>query len=79
MKIVLTLSEVREALNAPSPVLPTYVSPILNLANRFAGGTRPRVVGQMSDLIQDFDGRTLDDWAKWYQERYPNTVSDAVV
>lgn len=78
MKITLSSAEVRELLDAPPPQLPTYVSPILNLANRFASGTRPKVVGQMSELIQQFDGRTLDDWAAWYQERHPDAVAEAV-
>lgn len=78
MKIILSSAEVRELLDAPPPKLPTYVSPILNLANRFASGTRPRVVGQMSELIQEFDGRSLDDWANWYQERHPDAVAEAV-
>jgi hypothetical protein len=78
MKILLKSAEVRELLDAPAPKLPTYISPILNLANRFAAGTRPKVVGQMSDLIQEFDGPSLDDWAVWYQERHPDAVAEAV-
>lgn len=78
MKITLKSSEVRDLLDAPPPKLPTYVSPILNLANRFASGTRPKVVGQMSELIQEFDGRSLDEWASWYQERHPDAISDSV-
>ena len=78
MKITISSAEVRELLDAPPPKLPTYVSPILNLANRFAFGTRPKVVGQMSELIQQFDGRTLDDWAAWYQERYPDAMDKAI-
>ena len=77
MKITIKSSKVRELLDAPPPSLPTYVSPILNLANRFAGGTRPRVVGQMSDLIQEFDGRTLEQWAVWYQQRHPDAVTES--
>lgn len=37
-----------------------------------------RCVGQMSDLIQEFDGRSLEEWAVWYQERYPNAVAEAI-
>lgn len=77
MKITLSSAEIRKLLDAPLPKLPTYVSPILNLANRFASGTRPKVVGQMSELIQQFDGRTLDDWAAWYQERHPDAITEA--
>ncbi len=32
----------------------------------------------MSELIQQFDGRTLNDWAAWYQERHPDAIADAV-
>jgi hypothetical protein len=78
MKIILSSTEMRELLNAPLPKFPTYVSPIINLANRFAAGTRPKVVGQMSELIQQFEGRSLDEWAAWYQERHPNAVTEAV-
>jgi hypothetical protein len=78
MKIILSSKEVRELLIAPPPELPTYVSPILNLANRFASSTRLKVVGQMSDLIQEFDGRSLDEWAVWYQESHPDAIAKAV-
>lgn len=78
MKLTLSSAEVRELLDAPTPKLPTYVSPILNLANRFASGTRPKVVGQMSELIKQFDGRTLDEWAEWYQRRHPDAIAQAV-
>jgi hypothetical protein len=77
MKIILSSVEVRQLLSTPPPNLPTYVSPILNLANRFSGGTRPRIVGQMSELIQEFDGRSLEQWAAWYQERYPEAIAEA--
>jgi len=78
MRITLTSAEIRELLDAPPPQLPTYVSPILNLANRFAAGTRPKVVGQMSELIQQFGGRSLEDWAAWYQEKHPEAIAEAV-
>lgn len=54
-----------------------YVSPIINLANRFAGGTKPKVVGQMSDLIHEFEGNTLEDWEKWYSEKNPEGINRA--
>lgn len=33
---------------------PKYTSQLINLANQNAQGTRPAVVGQMSDLFQEF-------------------------
>ncbi len=56
---------------------PKYVTQILNLANQNAGGTRPKVVGQLSELIQNFDGDSIDEWKIYYGELYPNAVADA--
>ncbi len=56
---------------------PKYVTQILNLANQNAGGTRPKVVGQLSDLIQSFEGDSIAEWETYYREIYPNAVNDA--
>ena len=56
---------------------PKYTTQLMNLANQNAQGTRPKVVGQMSDLIQEFGGKKYDDWVKWYQRKMPNAVDDA--
>jgi len=56
---------------------PKYTTQLINLANQNAQGTRPKVVGQMSDLIQEFGGKKYDDWVKWYQREMPHAVDDA--
>ena len=63
--------------NAPQYEFPKYVTQVINLVNSNAGGTRPKVVGQMSELIKEFDGRTIDEWIEWYNNRYPSAVNDA--
>ena len=50
---------------------------MINLANQNAGGTRPKVVGQMSELIQEFPGNSYFDWVEWYQGRKPLAINDA--
>ncbi|HCG76858.1 MAG: restriction endonuclease [Candidatus Omnitrophica bacterium CG1_02_41_171] len=77
MKIKLTNEEVRKYLDIESPEFPKYVTQILNLANQNAQGTRPKVVGQMSDLIKEFDGKTIREWEKWYLEKNPQAVEKA--
>ncbi|MBI5747489.1 MAG: MjaI family restriction endonuclease [Nitrospinae bacterium] len=78
MKIIkLTNEEIRKALEIPSPSFPKYVTQIINLANQNAQGTRPRVVGQLSDLIQEFSGKTIGEWELWYLEKYPDAIKDA--
>jgi len=54
---------------------PKYATQILNLANQNAQGTRPAVVGQMSDLIQEFKGNKLKDWEEWYLNKHPEAIS----
>ena len=77
MKIKLSFGEMRDILEAPAPSFPKYVAPLLNLANQYAQGTRPKVVGQMSELIQDFQGRTVEEWRAWYLRRYPEAIQAA--
>ena len=60
---------------------PKYTSQLINWANQNAQGTRPVVVGQMSDLFPEFmaSGKdiTIDNWRKWYTERYPDAFEKA--
>jgi len=49
----------------------------MNLANQNSQGTRPKVVGQLSDLIQEFPGKKYEEWVKWYEDKMPNTIDNA--
>jgi len=77
MKFKLKNEELRTELIGESKVFPTYVSPILNLANRFSGATRPEVVGQMSELIQRCPYKTFEGWKVWYLTVMPNAIDKA--
>lgn len=76
-KFKISNDEIAELSNAPQYQFPKYVTQVINLVNSNAGGTRPKVVGQMSELIKEFDGKTIDEWIEWYTERYPDAVNDA--
>lgn len=70
------------ALNgAKSPDFPKYTSQLMNWANQNAQGTRPKVVGKLSELFPEFEAETdevcIDKWKKWYLTKYPNSVNDA--
>ena len=56
---------------------PRYVTQLLNLANRDAQGTRPRVVGQLTELIQECPEKTYEGWKKWYLSRHPDAIGNA--
>ncbi|MCD7783624.1 MAG: MjaI family restriction endonuclease [Firmicutes bacterium] len=60
---------------------PKYTSQLINWANQNAQGTRPAVVGQMSELFPEFleSGMeiTVENWRKWYTEKYPDVFEKA--
>ncbi|HDQ15769.1 MAG TPA: MjaI family restriction endonuclease, partial [Bacteroidetes bacterium] len=56
---------------------PRYTTQILNLANQNAQGTRPRVVGQLSELIKECPENTYEGWKQWYLSKYPNSIKYA--
>ena len=53
---------------------PKYTTQLINLANQNAQGTRPKIVGQMSDLIQEFPENNYSDWVTWYQNKMPQAI-----
>jgi len=60
-----------------TPEFPKYVSPLINLANRYAQGTRPKIVGQMTELIKHFTGKELPEWEKWYLAQKLDAIRNA--
>lgn len=70
-------AEVIEDVTGGISDFPKYTTQLINLANQNAGGTKPRVVGQMTELIKEFPGNSYLDWVVWYQERMPEAIDDA--
>ena len=56
---------------------PLYTTQLINLVNQNAQGTRPRVVGQLTELIKECPERTYEGWKKWYLSKYPNAIKNA--
>lgn len=73
----LSFKQMAEAVRQEPLNLPKYTAPLINLANQYAQGTRPRVVGQMSELIQEFPGDDLREWDRWYREKHPRAIEEA--
>lgn len=76
-KLKLTNEEIKELLGGKSFDFPKYSTQILNLANQNAQATRPAVVGQMSELIQEFSGKSIEEWEHWYLEKHPDAIQRA--
>jgi hypothetical protein len=77
MKLKLSNSDVQELLSGKKYTYPKYATQIMNLANQNSQGTRAKIVGQMSELIQEFEGSTLSEWEKWYLESHPDAIDNA--
>lgn len=56
---------------------PRYTTQILNLANQNSQGTRPRVVGQLSELIKECPEKTYEGWKNWYLAKHPEAIENA--
>ncbi len=55
-------NELKKAIVKDAPSFPKYTTQLMNLANQNSQATRPRNVGQMTELIKDFDGDSLEEW-----------------
>ncbi len=76
-KFKLNNREIENLLDIKSIDFPKYSTQIINLASQNAQATRPAVVGQMSDLIQQFSGKTIEGWEKWYIDENPDAIQNA--
>lgn len=77
MKIKINNEELIKELIGEIKNFPRYTTQLMNLANQNSQGTRPKVVGQLSELIQECPSKTYEGWKKWYLEKYPNAVDNA--
>lgn len=77
MKKKILNQAIQNAVGAPQFEFPKYTTQVINLVNSNAGGTRPKVVGQMSELIQQFPGQTIQEWIEWYGAQQPDAVDKA--
>lgn len=60
---------------------PKYTSQLINWANQNAQGTRPKVVGQMSELFPEFMSSsqriTIEYWKRFYIMQHPKAIEEA--
>ncbi|MFB6282867.1 MAG: MjaI family restriction endonuclease [Halobacteria archaeon] len=56
------------------PEFPKYTTQIMNTANQNAQATRPKVVGQLSEIIEEFKEKhpegEYEDWERFYNDEY---------
>lgn len=81
MKFTIHNDEIQKCNGIPKSELPKYTSQLINWANQNAQGTRPKVVGQLSDLFPEFleqaEEVSVAEWEKWYFHCYPDAMEKA--
>ena len=77
MKITITNKEIQSLLELPTPEFPKYTTQLINLASQNAQATRPKVVGQMSELIKQFPQKHWQEWEEWYLKKHPEALASA--
>lgn len=81
MNFTIKNEQIEQFNESESYSFPKYTSQLINWANQNAQGTRPVVVGQMSELFPEFMASTsditIDAWKEWYLERYPDAFYKA--
>jgi len=70
-------AEIAESVCGSARNFPKYTSQIINLANQNAQATRPKAVGQMSELMQQFPGKEYEEWVQWYTAQKPEAIDQA--
>lgn len=81
MKINIKNDELLTLNQAKSPNFPKYTSQLVNWANQNAQGTRPKVVGKLSELFPKFENETnevtIEKWKEWYLSKYPDAIAES--
>lgn len=75
--VTVALADDEKEVAGLTPEFPKYTTQIMNMACRTAQATRPRLVGQMTDLFPECDPATYEAWVEWYQRRMPTAIEDA--
>ena len=81
MKYTIKNDDIRELNGSENVDFPKYTTQLINIASQTAQGTRPNVVGQLSDLFPEYLGEeeniSVESWTKWYLERHPESMNAA--
>lgn len=81
MRYTLKNESIKDYNESPDFEFPKYTSQLINWANQNAQGTRPAVVGQMSELFKEYSRSvsepSIEGWRQWYEERYPDAFTKA--
>lgn len=75
-RIKLSLKKVRSL--SSSPKFPKYTATFINNSNQVSQATRPKNVGQLSELFRSGVFISADKWKEWYTSKNPGKIDNAV-
>jgi len=70
-------SELVAEISEEAKDFPKYTTQIMNLAGQNSQGIRPKVVGQLSELIQQCPYKEYPKWREWYLQQQPTAINNA--
>lgn len=82
MKFKIKNDDIKAINNTDTIIFPKYTSQLINWANQNAQGTRPKVVGQLSELFPEYQQSSntpiaISDWENWYLNKHPESIDNA--
>jgi|SRR3989344_1727157 len=77
-KIIITKEDIKEIAKYKDNNFPKYTSSLMNLLNRWAGGTSDKIVGQMSEEVMLCPYKKYSSWKKWYFKKYPDSINKSI-
>jgi len=80
MEFIIKQDEIQNYNNICKTEFPKYTSQLINWANQNAQGTRPKHIGQLSDLFPEFQRSAgeinVHNWENWYLQKYPDVIEN---
>ena len=81
-KYKITNSKINDYNNIDIPVFPKYATQLINLVAGTAQGTRPSVVGQLSEMFPEYRKEckgtiSVEGWKKWYLRKMPGAIKNS--
>ena len=61
----------------PGYEFPKYTTQLINQASQNMQATRPKVVGQMTELVFECPYKKQEEWEEWYLNKYPDAIDKA--
>lgn len=56
---------------------PDLTSDLISLANRLSKATTRKKLGNPASVIEEFEGKTFEDWERFYEQKHPGALDTA--